>query len=82
MRILEMRKGWTDHVAEVRRKGNRGKKTMTHREAMKVASVTWPKMKAKLLRKAKRQQPAAKPRVQKPSARKVENGEEKVSEES
>ena len=46
MRILEMRKGWTDHVAEVRRKGNRGKKTMTHREAMKAASVTWPKMKA------------------------------------
>ena len=82
MRILEMRKGWTDHVAEVRRKGNRGKKTMTHREAMKAASVTWPMTKAKLLRKAKRPQSVAKPRVQKPSARKVENAEEKASEES
>ena len=49
-----MRKGWTDHVAETRRKGNRGKKTMTHREAMQAASGTWPKIKAKLLRKQKK----------------------------
>ena len=46
-----MRKGWTDYVAEVRRKGNRGKKTMTHRDAMRAASVTWPKAKAKLISK-------------------------------
>ena len=46
-----MRKGWTDHVAETRRKGNRGKKTMSHREAMKAASVTWPKIKKRLLKK-------------------------------
>ena len=77
-----MRKGWTDHVAEVRRKGNRGKKTMSHREAMKAASVTWPKMKAKLLRKAKRQKSGAKPPVEKPSARKDESAEEKASKES
>jgi hypothetical protein len=49
-----MRKAWTTHVAETRRKGNRGKKTMSHREAMRAASVTWPKAKAKLERKLKR----------------------------
>ena len=56
-----MRKGWTDHVADVRRKGNRGKKTMTHREAMRAASVTWPKAKAKLIRRQKKARPVAKP---------------------
>ena len=50
-----MRKGWTDHVATTRRKGNRGKLSMTHKEAMKAASVTWPKAKAKLLRKRKKE---------------------------
>ena len=49
-----MRKAWTDHVAETRRKGNRGKKRMTHREAMQAASVTWPKAKVKLQRKLKK----------------------------
>ena len=47
---MNMRKAWTDYVAETRRKGNRGKKTMSHREAMKAAAETWPKAKAKLLR--------------------------------
>ena len=55
-----MRKAWTDHVAETRRKGNRGKKTMTHREAMKSASVTWPKVKKRLLKKQQKEQSAAK----------------------
>jgi len=54
-----MRKAWTDHVAEVRRKGNRGKKTMSHREAMQAASKTWPKMKAKLIRKKQRESGAS-----------------------
>ena len=49
-----MRKAWTDHVAETRRKGNRGKNTMSHRDAMRAASTTWPKAKAKLERKLKR----------------------------
>ena len=52
---MNMRKGWTDYVRAVRKKGNRGKKTMTHREAMKSASVSWPKEKAKLVRRMKRQ---------------------------
>ena len=50
-----MRKAWFDYVAEIRRKGNRGKKTMSHLDAMKVASLTWPKKKAKLLRKISRE---------------------------
>lgn len=50
-----MRKGWTDHVAETRRKGNRGKNTMSHKEAMRAASVTWPKAKAKLEKKNRKE---------------------------
>ena len=68
-----MRKGWTDHVAETRRKGNRGKKTMSHREAMKAASVTWPKVKVKLIRKQKKNESAGGPLSQKSSDEKVEN---------
>ena len=50
-----MRKAWMDHVGKTRKKGNRGKdKTMTHREALKAAAVTWPKKKAAILRKQKR----------------------------
>jgi hypothetical protein len=44
-----------DWVAKTRKKGNRGKdNTMTHREALKAAAVTWPKEKVKLLRRQKR----------------------------
>jgi hypothetical protein len=50
-----MRKAWTNHVAVTRKKGNRGKSVMTHREAMKAASETWPKEKAKLIRRQKRE---------------------------
>lgn len=71
-----MRKAWTDYVAEVRRKGNRGKKTMTHREAMRAASVTWPKAKAKLIRKLRKDRPAVKPRAQKIQDDSVESGTE------
>ena len=70
-----MRKGWTDHVAETRRKGNRGKKNMSHREAMKAASVTWPKVKVKLIKKQKKTGFAAGPLSQKSTDEKVENDE-------
>ena len=61
-----MRKAWTDHVAETRRKGNRGKKTMSHKDAMRAASITWPKVKAKLERKLRKERASgAKPPVQK-----------------
>ena len=50
-----MRKAWMDWVAKTRKKGNRGKdNNMSHREALKAAAVTWPKEKAKLIRKQKR----------------------------
>ena len=50
-----MRSAWQEHVAKTRRRGNRGKNEMSHREAMKTASVSWPKEKAKLLRKQKKE---------------------------
>ena len=69
-----MRKAWTDHVAETRRKGNRGKKNMTHREAMKAASVTWPKVKAKLERRLRKEGVSvAKPRVRKSEEKPAES---------
>ena len=70
-----MRKGWTDHVAETRRKGNRGKKTMSHREAMKAASVTWPKIKKRLLKKQQKEKSAAKRVKQSTDERTDENDE-------
>lgn len=71
-----MRKAWTDYVAEVRRKGNRGKKTMTHRDAMRAASVSWPREKAKLIRKLKKGRPAVKPPARKTPDDSVESGPE------
>ena len=68
-----MRKGWTDHVAETRRKGNRGKKTMSHREAMKAASVTWPKIKKRLLKKQQKEKSATKRAKQSKDERPDEN---------
>ena len=51
---MTMRTAWMDYVKKIRKKGNRGKSTMSHREALKAAAVTWPKEKAKLIRKQKR----------------------------
>tara|TARA_B100000029_G_scaffold362707_1_gene355724 strand:- start:672 stop:899 length:228 start_codon:yes stop_codon:yes gene_type:complete len=48
-----MRRSWFDYVAKIRKKGNRGKNTMTHAQAMKVAAETWPKEKKRLERKLK-----------------------------
>ena len=51
-----MRKLWFDHVAKTRRKMQRTNKGATHRDAMKEASVTWPKEKVKIQNKQKREQ--------------------------
>jgi len=52
-----MRKDWFDHVAKTRKKMSRGKKgQVSHVAAMKEASVTWPKVKQKLLRKKAREE--------------------------
>ena len=58
-----MRSAWIQHVAETKTKGNRGKKTMTHREAMAAASLTWPKKKKKLERIRKKEAQADKPKT-------------------
>ena len=51
-----MRSAWFDHVRKTREKESRGKKVkVTHREAMKIASTSWPGIKAKLQRKAERE---------------------------
>ena len=50
-----MRSAWLDHVRNTKKKGNRGKNTMSHKEAMAAASKTWPKEKKKAERRIKRQ---------------------------
>ncbi len=49
-----MRKNWFDYVAKIKKKNNRGSKTMTHSEAMKEASKTWPKEKKRIERRLKK----------------------------
>ena len=51
-----MRKCWFEHVRKTRKKLSKGKKELvSHRDAMSKASVTWPKEKAKIERKLKRE---------------------------
>ena len=50
-----MRKLWFEHVAKTRRKLQRKNKEATHRQAMKEASVTWPKEKVKIQNRIKRE---------------------------
>ena len=49
-----MRSQWLAYVRQVRVRENRGKKSCTYREAMKIASESWEKEKAKIKRKEKR----------------------------
>ena len=51
-----MRKKWFEWVHKTRKKMLRKDKTTTHRQAMKAASVTWPKEKVKIQNKFKREQ--------------------------
>ena len=52
-----MRKLWFQHVSKTRKKLQRKSKdkTVTHRQAMKEASISWPKEKVKLQNKIKRE---------------------------
>lgn len=54
--MVNYRKEWFNWVAKERKRMQRKVKgkTVTHREAMAQASVTWPKEKAKLTRRAAR----------------------------
>ena len=50
-----MRNHWFEYVAKTRKKLSRGKKGgVSHREAMREASQTWPAFKKKLLNKINR----------------------------
>ena len=54
---VSMRVHWFDHVRKIRKKLTREtKQAVTHREAMQKASVSWPEIKEKLLRKKAREQ--------------------------
>ena len=54
---MNFRKEWFNHVAAVRKKLARKNKAKgcTHKNAMAQASISWPKEKAKLQRKAVRE---------------------------
>ena len=50
-----MRKLWFEYVNKTRRRLQRKDKSATHRQAMKEASITWPKEKARLQNRIKRE---------------------------
>ena len=51
-----LRKSWFEHVAKTRVKMQRGRKDkVLHRDAMREASISWPKQKLKIERKNKRE---------------------------
>ena len=54
---VSMRVHWFDHVRKIRKRRTREtKQAVTHREAMQKASVSWPEIKEKLLKKKAREQ--------------------------
>ena len=53
------RKLWFQHVATTRKKLSKKNKPCSHREAMSSASITWPKIKARLVKKAARAKKAS-----------------------
>jgi len=50
-----MRKLWFEHVSKTRRKLQRKDKKATHRQAMKEASISWPKEKVRIQNRIKRE---------------------------
>ena len=55
MESVSMRRNWFNFVKKIRAKLSRQRKeNVSHREAMKEASILWPKEKEKLLRRQKR----------------------------
>jgi hypothetical protein len=56
-----MRKNWFEHVRKTRaRTARKTKSSCSHKEAMRLASITWDKEKNKILRKQKRDAKKAK----------------------
>lgn len=59
-----MRTSWFGHVKKTREKiARKEKRKVSHQEAMKSASETWAKEKAKLVRKQDREQKALKKKL-------------------
>ena len=52
---MNFRKEWFNWVGKERKRLQRKNKTASHKEAMAAASITWPKQKAKIKRKADRE---------------------------
>ena len=52
---LDFRKEWFAYVAKTRKKMLRKDKSVTHKQAMAQASISWEKEKQKLIRKAARE---------------------------
>ena len=75
--MTTLRTDWFAHVHKTRKKMARGsKEPISHRAAMKAASITWPKEKEKLLRKRRREakkqeKPAKKPKTAEPQTEDV-----------
>ena len=53
---MSLRVEWFDHVRKTRKKlSKETKEVVSHRDAMKAASTTWPEVKSKLTKKIERE---------------------------
>ena len=77
------RKAWLEHVGKTRKRENRGSKTCSYREAMKIASSTWAAEKKKLERRLKKEaKNKNRPEVAKPPKVPTKSGPQKTDEHS
>ena len=72
--MTTLRSDWFAHVNKTRKKMSRGsKEQVPHKDAMKAASITWPKEKEKLLKKRKREARKLEKPAKKPKASETKN---------
>ena len=55
MKTQSLRQLWFEHVRKTRKKNSTKKAPITHREAMSMASETWPAIKARIEKKRARE---------------------------
>ena len=78
--MTSLRKEWFLYVGKTRKKMSRGsKEPVSHREAMKKASESWPKEKEKILRRIKREKKAKNAPKRAPKKPKVPDSDEKTT---
>ena len=76
--MTSLRKEWFLYVSKTRKKMGRGcKEPVSHRDAMKKASETWPKEKAKLLRRINREKKQKNAKVRTAKKPKAPDSDEK-----